>query len=448
MRAHLATLGISDEQQQAAGLLVRRNDDEEPRPRFRQRIMFPIHDLSARCIGFGGRVLGDGQPKYLNSPETPAFAKGQTLYNLHQAKLAMRKDDRAFIVEGYFDVIRLALAGVECAVAPLGTALTDEQAKLVTRYTRNIILLYDSDRAGLKATFRAGDALLRNGASVRVVSLPPGDDPDTFVCTHGSTGLEAEVQKSIDVFERKIQILERGGWFGDLQRRRKAIDHLLPTIRATADQVMREIYIARASEVSGVDRTVLVDEAANEPTRRRTVGSDDSRGGARAVVPPPPQEGPAARRGARPQRRPAGGSAWAEEALVRTMLVSRGKVERVAEHVGPDSFHEPRYREIFSILLEVGPEGSVEDMVARLSPASVEMLQALLAEPDAIQNIDQTLEDSLRKLERIRLETRNRQVEQLIRVASETEKNQLLSEMQSNRREIARLSDAREGGGS
>jgi DNA primase len=148
-------------------------------------------------------------------------------------------------VEGYFDAVRLAAAGVESVVAPLGTAMTAEQAQLLVRYSKNIYLLYDSDQAGLKATFRSGDELLAEGATVRVVSLPDGDDPDSFVQKRGGDALERQVKDAIDVFERKIQLLERGGWFADLTRRRSAVDRLLPTIWATRDPVMRDIYLAR-----------------------------------------------------------------------------------------------------------------------------------------------------------------------------------------------------------
>src|SRR5205814_6615249 len=153
--------------------------------------------------------------------------------------------------------IRLVLAGIDEVVAPLGTALTESQASLIRKYTKNVFLLYDSDTAGQKATFRAGDELLRNGISVRVVSLPEGEDPDSFVASQGAEGLEREIAQSIDIFDRKIQILERGGWFSDLRRKRQALDSLLPTIRATSARTMRDLYVARTSEVAGVSLEFL-----------------------------------------------------------------------------------------------------------------------------------------------------------------------------------------------
>ena len=180
LRAHLATMGFDDARQLEAGLLVKREDSDELRPRFRGRLMFPIYDASGRVAGFGGRVIGAGEPKYLNSPETIAFTKGRMLYGLNWSRNAIRKADRVLLVEGYFDLVRLVVAGVEEVIAPLGTALTTEQAALIVRHSKNAFLVYDSDKAGLKATFRAADELLRHGASVRVVTLPTGEDPDTF----------------------------------------------------------------------------------------------------------------------------------------------------------------------------------------------------------------------------------------------------------------------------
>ncbi len=442
MRAHLNTLGIDDARQLEAGLLVRRDADEEPRPRFRQRLMFPILDTTARHVGFGGRVIGTGEPKYLNSAESAVFSKGHQLYNLQQAKLSIRRDDRLYIVEGYFDVIRLVAAGIDSVVAPLGTALTDDQAGLITRYTKNVFLLYDSDKAGQKATFRAGDALLRKGCSVRVVSLPAGEDPDTFVRKHGAEELAKAADASIDVFDRKVQILQRGGWFADLHRRRRAIDYLLPTIRATTDAILRGMYIARAAEVSGVDARVLETEAGTmgEP-RGRSIGATPRRD-----APPPPREEsrPVRPRAPRPPQRAVGEGLSAERELIRAMLKQRSLVERLTERVGPDSFQEPRYREIFATLLHPGPDSTVQELADAMTPPAVEMMQSLLGEPDAIQDLDRTVEHSLARLDERQLARRNREIDRLISMAAAGEKDQLMQEKESNRREITRLRELRE----
>src|SRR5688572_23463473 len=282
LRGYLNTLGFDDDRLLSGGLLTKREDADEPRPRFRGRLIFPIYDASGRLSGFGGRAIGPIEPKYLNSADSPTFTKGRLLYGLNWARHAIRRDERVLLVEGYFDVVRLVLAGIESVVAPLGTALTEDQAALIARQTKNVFLLYDSDVAGQKATFRAGDVLLAQGVSVRVVTLPDGEDPDTFVDAHGRAGLEAHLDAAVDVFDRKVQILERQGWFVDLHRRRLAIDRLLPTIRATSDPLTRDMYIARASEASGVDRAVLSREATNG-------GARGGRSRFATPAPPPPE---------------------------------------------------------------------------------------------------------------------------------------------------------------
>ena len=271
-----------------------------------------------------------------------------------------------------------------------------------------------------------------------------GSDPDTFAAKHGAPGLEKAIGQSIDVFDRKIQILQRGGWFADLHRRRRAIDYLLPTIRACTDALLRGMYIARAAEVSGVDPRVLEAEAGVAATPRGrqapppSVQRSAPRNEFRRDQPP---ERP---RAARPLARATGEGMSAERELVRAMLKQRSLVERLTERVGPDSFHEPRYREIFATLLEPGPERSVQELAAVMTPPAVEMMQSLLGEPDAIQDLDRTVEHSLARLDERELALRNREIDRLISMAGADEKTQLMQEKTSNRREIARLREGRE----
>jgi len=433
LREHLSALGFDEARQLAAGLLVER-EGAGVRPRFRGRLMFTIYDLSGHVAGFGGRVLGSGEPKYLNSPETIAFEKGRLLYGLNWARNAIRREDRALLVEGYFDLIRLAVAGVEEVVAPLGTALTPDQAALLTRYSKNVFLLYDSDKAGLKATFRSGDELLRVGASVRVVTLPSGEDPDSFVRKAGRDGIERHIVGSVDIFERKIQVLDRGGWFGDLHRRRRAIDHLLPTIRAAADPVTRDMYLGRAADRTGVDRRVLAAEAEAAPT-----------GGRRDVRRPAAEPGPrpAGGRGAVPAPRPEAAravpGASAERELVRVMLTVPGQVERIAERIGPGEFRETRYQEIFEKLMRVETDEGIGALAGDLTAPAAAMLETLLAEPGAIVDVGRTVNDCLAQLEVRTRRERNAEIQRLLTAATGSEKDRLLTEKQANTEAIRRL---------
>lgn len=427
LRDHLATLGFDDERQLEAGLLVRR-EDGAIRPRFRGRLMFTIYDVASRVVGFGGRVIGEGEPKYLNSPETIAFVKGRMLYGLNWARNAIRRADRVLLVEGYFDLVRLAMAGVEEVVAPLGTALTPDQGALIARHTKHAFLIYDSDKAGLKATFRAADELLRHGVAVRVVTLPPGEDPDTFARSAGREGVERQLAQAVDVIERKVQLLERGGWFADLHRRRQAVDHLLPTIRATADAVTRDLYLARVAEATGVDRAVLAAEA-------------DAGTGPRAAEPPARAAGRARRREeAPPARKTArdGGTA-AERELVRVMLTSRATLERILERVGPSEFRDPRYRQIFEMLAHHGPDADIATVAGDLQDAAVPEFEALLAEPGAIVDVQKTVDDCLDRIELRRYRERSEAIQRQLAVASADEADRLMAEKQATMLEMQKL---------
>jgi DNA primase len=446
LRSYLNTLGFDDDRLLSGGLLVKREEADEPRPRFRGRLMFPIYDASGRLCGFGGRLIGPGEPKYLNSADSPTFTKGRLLYGLNWARHAIRRDERLMLVEGYFDVVRLVLAGIESVVAPLGTALTDDQAAMIARQTKNVFLLYDSDIAGQKATFRAGDLLLSQGVSVRVVTLPEGEDPDTFVDTHGRAALESHIDAAVDVFDRKVQILERQGWFADLHRRRRAIDRLLPTIRNTADPLTRDMYIARASEASGVDRAVLAREADATPRGAR------SRTGPQPIVPPTPAElEQQLRMGERRQIRdprvaPRTVTAVrlqsAERAIVRAMLLAPGRIESIGERIGGDSFRAPAYREIFEALLRLGEAATPQALADEMSEDAVVVLQTLLeGDPAEMEPLDITIAASLDALRRRDLEDRNAEIDRELAVArSEDEKNALTREKWANANEMRAIS--------
>ena len=442
LRGYLNTLGYDDAKLLSAGLLVQREEAEEPRPRFRGRLMFPIYDASGRLSGFGGRLIGPGEPKYLNSADSVTFTKGRLLYGLNWARHAIRRDERLLLVEGYFDVVRLVLAGIESVVAPLGTALTEDQASMISRQTKNVFLLYDSDTAGQKATFRAGDLLLAQGVSVRVVTLPDGEDPDTFVDSHGRAALEMQIDAAVDVFDRKVQILERQGWFADLHKRRRAIDRLLPTIRATADLVTRDMYIARASEASGVDRNVLSREAAGAGGRSSSTRAPSS-------SPPAEQQEQmrmgdrrmAERRSASESRPPKSGPSE-ERYLLRVILAHPAYLEMAAEaEVGPANFEDGRYREIFETLSKIGADASPEAVVRELSSDAVAAYDEMLGEPpNSILDLERTYHDSVAKLRIRELRQRNLDLQRLMATArTPDEQTALLVEKNANKQAMTAL---------
>lgn len=337
-----------------AGLLHQR-DDGRITPRFRGRLLFPIHDLRGRVVGFSGRILGQGEPKYLNSPESPIFHKGTMLYNMHQAKHAIRKAEQAILVEGQFDVLRLVLAGIENVVAPLGTALTPDQAGLLRRYAPSAVLMYDSDAAGQRATFRAGDELLRREVRVRVVTMPAGEDPDTLAQKGGAAAVEAVIKDAADIMERKIQLLEEKGYFRDVEHRREALDRLLPTVRAAKDPITRDLYLSLVAERTGVSKNVLEQELEQAPPPP-------------PVQPPPAPAPPPRTAAARPNGRPLG--SVQERSVLKVLVHYDGWLERAREEIPGNWMESPETREIFAALLARGDRELPVEVLEAMSAAA------------------------------------------------------------------------------
>jgi len=449
--SHLNTLGFDHDRLRDAGLLVVREEDNTTRPRFRGRLMFPILDELGRHVAFGGRAMGDDTPKYLNSAESGVFQKRRVLYGMQIARQAARRAARLLIVEGYLDVVRVSLGGIEEVVAPLGTALTEEQAALIVRHAPEVFLLYDSDEAGLKATFRSGLELLRHGAAVRVVALPQGDDPDTFVRAKGIVALEGALRDAMDFFDVQVEMLSRRGWFADLHHRRRAVDKLLPTIRATKDPITRDLYIARLAEASSLDKT-LVQREADEPSqpisrsRGLTVRSHEAPPPEYLSEGPPTDDAPSI-----PTRRewvPKGqwkgrgrnqGPEWLstaapprasvqddpiERELVRVMLRERSWVERIAERYGPDGFRDMRYAALFRALLAHRPDAELTDVLADSAQELIDLVEALLAQVEAPSDVD----FALRKLEARELSQQISEIQERIKTVPSGQKEELMAQ--------------------
>lgn len=454
MRAYMNGLGFANERLLEVGLLVRRDEQEEPRPRFRDRLVFPILDATGHTVGFGGRLLGPGEPKYLNSAESPVFSKGRLLYNYSSARHAIRRTSRVLLVEGYFDALRMADAGLEEVVAPMGTALTDDQADLIARSAPTVFLLYDSDAPGQRASFRAADVLLARGLTVRMVTLPEGEDPDTFVARHGAAPLEKLLAQSLDVFDRKVQLLERGGWFADLQRKRRALDRLIPTIRATTDPITRDLYLARTAQAAGIERDVLVRELELLPRRGRARPADRHADDTRR---PEARRGDTGRPGAEalPHVEHAPESS-AERELLRVMVLHPDLVEQVVEEVArvetddgaqPEVdleavtgtsmvIRDPVYAQIFRELAS-GGDLSPEALAERLGPLENDVVETLRAEPGAVVNAAQTVADSVRMLRARALRERIDEHARMLPLAAEAEKNGLLRRADALRKELS-----------
>jgi len=402
------------------GLLVQREEGKEPYDRFRNRIVFPIESGSGRVLAFGGRALGGtgkGVPKYLNSPESPVYHKGEVLYGLSWAKNTIRREEGALVVEGYMDAVSLAAGGIENVVAPLGTSMTEDQARLLSRYCTRIFLLFDSDAAGLRATFRAGDILLAAGLHPAVVTLPPGEDPDTVVRKEGPSAIREYLSHAVDVLDRKLQILQEKDYFSSIERIRDAVDRLLPTLRAARDPALRDIYVSKVAECTGVRRETLEGEMEKfEPA---------------SSARPRPRAAPRNHEADRPP------TLGAERKLLLLLVQFRDYVDRAAERLGPEDFQDPSFRAVFQALvadpeLTHPPEG--------MDPVALQRFEELLGDGERVSEASRVFEEALGQMKEVPLARRAAELRDALRSEVDPDRQQALlrevNEVDRQRREL------------
>jgi DNA primase len=366
-------------------------------------------------------------PKYLNSPETPIYHKGDVLYGLSWSRGAIRKAEGALVVEGYMDYVTLASHGVENVVAPLGTAMTLNQAQLLARYAKRVTLLYDSDTAGLKATFRTGDELLRAGVEVLVATLPEGEDPDSLVRSRGRAALQGYLRDAVDVLERKIQILERRDLFGSIAGTRRAVDALLPTVRAAADEVLRGVYVTRIAERTGVPRETIEREVAQE-AEREAAREQALQRHRRAEAQP---------RRDLPVRLPPA-QAHPERIILLLLLRDESMLERAARDLSPEDFSDPRYRAVYSELLHAGPRDGEGKWLEEFPEEIIPLVEELRGDPEgaAITAAEAFYAGSVQTIQLRSYEARLAEIQREIRVAPPEEKLKLQEEQLAIRRTL------------
>lgn len=254
LRDFLEKEKISPEQAERAGLLVA-GKDGRLYDRFRGRLIFPVEDVSGRVIAFGGRLMGDGEPKYLNSPESVVYVKGRNLYALNRAKEAIRKQGYVIVVEGYFDLISLCNAGITHAVATLGTALTKEQVDLIGRYTTHVVALFDPDEAGQKALTRSLPLFLAGNLNARALVLPDELDPDDYIQAHGGGRLLELIGHAPSLVDYYVDHVLGGA--GGFEKERDSLRKAVAFIGQIENVVDRNLFIKRVSERLGIDQELL-----------------------------------------------------------------------------------------------------------------------------------------------------------------------------------------------
>ena len=255
----LSKQGFAQSDLTAAGLTVAREHASGAYDRFRARVMFPISDLRKRVVGFGGRILGEGTPKYLNSPDTPLFKKGQTLYALDLAREAIARLKTVIVVEGYFDAVALHQAGLTHTVATLGTALTPEHIQVLRRFASKVVLLFDPDQAGVRAALRGLDLFVNSGIGVKVVTLPAGEDPDTYVRKEGSEAFARLEEQSPSLLDFSLEHCLSTAESGTIEGRIRSVDDVLRILQKSEHPIEREERIRVVAERLGISQQRLIE---------------------------------------------------------------------------------------------------------------------------------------------------------------------------------------------
>ena len=336
---YLKKQGVSDELLRESGLM---NVDERKGmyDKFWNRVIFPIMDVNNRVIGFGGRVMGDGKPKYLNSPETAVFDKSRNLYGLNVARTARKKS--MLVCEGYMDVISMHQAGFKNSVASLGTALTTQHASLLKRYTDEVILTYDSDGAGIKAALRAIPMLKAAGISTRVLHMNPYKDPDKFIKTLGPEAFQERMDQAENSFLFEISILERDFDMHDPEGKTGFYQAAARKLMEFDQELERENYIQAVAERYQISFDSL----------RKMVNREAMRG----AVPRRERE-----EVVRPQkkREKEDGKKTSQRLLLTWLIEQKGLYEKISAYISPEDFTDPLYREVAEKLFEQLKTGEV-----------------------------------------------------------------------------------------
>jgi DNA primase len=347
---HLKQKGYAHGLMEKAGLIVKRSEGEGHYDRFRGRIIFPIRDISGSVIAFGGRVMDDSLPKYLNSPETPLYSKSNVLYCLDKAKEQGRRQGYFIIVEGYLDALACHQNGVRNAIATLGTALTEGHLRLLHRFAQKIVLIFDPDPAGVKAAMRGLDLFVSSGMKVNVVSLPDGDDPDTFLQKRGPEAFSARLRESVKFMDFVLGQVVQGGPPASIDEKVEKAGEMLGFIAKLPSGIERNHYLKRTAEALDLDESELRQEMPKQAKR--------------PLMAPAEKKTMVTARGRRPR---------AEEILIHLMLKDEVTALSLRDQLRPQDFTDPLYRRAAEKIVEALDADGKLDISALLTEGDEEL---------------------------------------------------------------------------
>jgi DNA primase len=372
---------ISRQAAENSGLVLPRKTGSGFYDRFRNRIMFPIFDINMQVAGFGGRVMDDAMPKYMNSPETPVYSKTRILYGLHAAKTHCRTTGVVHIVEGYFDFLTLYQHGITNTVATLGTALTPEHVRILKGYAPAMILVFDSDAAGIAAAKRSIKTFVNEGVETRILILPQGEDPDTFVMKNGAAAFHklAENARSVMAFLRKLAMETHGS---SVSGRAKVLADMVPYLADIQDSALRSLHVRDLAETLGIDETAVLEKV------REQVGQGRHPRAAVADIPPDGAE-----RSSDPR----------ERQLLSLMLHSPDLTGLVKDSRVLDHFYSERLCRIGRIMVQADPDPDffVTRVMGGMKTDEDRELVAALAMTDGLDDNDNFTDTAAAVIQRI-----------------------------------------------
>jgi len=388
--------------------------------RFRNRIMFPVFDHKGRVIGFGGRVLDDSKPKYLNSPETPVFKKGTNLYALNFV-LKKGTPDALILVEGYMDCIKLHQHGIENTVATLGTALTKEQARLIKRYCNTVYLCYDSDAAGRTATLRGIEVLHSEGLNVKIINIPRGKDPDEFINTFGVGEFKKLIEKSLPAIEHLIYASKENKNLDDPRDRSNFIKEVIDILKILNNEVEVHSYAAKIYELTGISIQVILDQL-NKVKNMKTNNWNNNYGNRNNNI------------GGNTFMEP--GYKKAERKLLMLILKDDDIKEYILQKVNREDFITPSYKKVATLILENGLK-EVNDIIKHFEEQNeIQDVALIFAEEDLTEMDFETVEGLIRTLKRTKIE---RQIENIKLKIKEKERSNDFNDLLNLTRQLEEL---------
>ena len=391
--------------------------------RFRKRIIIPISDPKGRAVAFGARVLDNSLPKYINSPETPVYSKSKVLFGLNLSNEEIRQKDLAVIVEGYFDLIFPYQAGVKNITASCGTALTQEQIRLLKRYSRNVVMVYDSDNAGQMATLRSIDLLIEEGLNVMAARLPQGHDPDSFTRAFGPEGFQKLIAEAKDIFDYKLEFLKSKYAPLTIPRKTQAASEMLSLVSKFNNTVAKSAYIKKLAEELSLDENSLLLEL-------KKTGNQNSRL-------PPKEENSSQLKAPLNSNAP-------ERLIVRLILEEQELIEQIKERLVPGDFQDKNMSQIITKMFDLFCSGKKFDTNSLINHFTDSHLSKIISEISAsewpaVSGTQRVIDECVRRIKESKRKLKQQELCARLKLAqgpgNELKLNDLLVEFQSLSRE-------------